>query len=310
MTISVDSQKLVRILDQAGQKRSDSLEKLSSGEVFSKNTPKAADRALAEGLEFRLRGLTASKRNVNDAVSMMQTGQDGMNEINNMVMRMKEIGIAASNTAVSDRDRQYLFLEYQALYDEVTRVGVTTEFNGIPLLNGRSKDSPSEMVFRLDAPFNGDDGGEVSGDDDVNVIRFDGIGDVVATSAGLGLRSAKKLLLDGADGGGGISLKDVQDILEPDSGEFSTSFDEAIANLSTQRAVFGAIETRMNKALDYIDVYSENLAAAKSKIADTDYAREAAELAKTSISMQAASGLLAQGDLSSRLTVNLLNSLV
>ena len=309
MAISIENQKLVRHLEQAQKKQADSLEKLSSGEVFTHQDPRVADRALAEGLEFRLRSLTAAKRNVNDAVSMVQTGQSAMSEIGNMVVRMKEIGVAGANTTVTNRERQYLFLEYQALYDEITRIAVTTEFNGIPLLNGRSKDTPSELVFRLDAPFNGDDGGEISGDDDVNIIRFDGLKDVVATAAGLGIRSMKGPLLDGADGGEGISLSDVEDVLEPESSDFSTSFDEAIANLSTQRSVFGAIETRMSHALDYISVYEENLSAAKSKIADTDYAREAAKLAQSAIAMQATSGLLAQGNLSSKLTLNLLNSI-
>lgn len=310
MSLSIESQKLVRHLEDAQKQRSDSLEKLSSGEIFTSQDPRVAERALAEGLEFRLRSLTASKRNVNDAVSMVQTGQAAMSEINNMVLRMKEIGVAAANTTVTNRERQYLFLEYQALYDEITKIGVSTEFNGMPLLNGRSKDSPEELIFRLDAPFNGDDGGEVSGDDDINIIRFDGLRDIVATADGLGLRSMKDALLDGADDGEGISLEDVEEILEPESDQFSTSFDEALANLSTQRAIFGSIENRMSRALDFIDVYEENLAAAKSKISDTDYALEAAKLAQANLAMSATSGLLAQGNLSSQVTASLLNSLV
>jgi len=308
MSISLDTQKLSRQLNKAQKERSDSLEKLSSGQIFTKADPRPSERAIADGLEFRSRSLNAAKRNVNDAVSLVQTADSAMSEINNMVLRMKEINEAASNTTITDRERRYLFVEYQALHEEVIRVAVNTTFNNIPLLNGRSRDAPESLVFRLDSPFNGDTGGAGDGRD-INVVRFDDLRKVTATAEGLGLRSAKRLL-GRSSAAAGISVGQVEDLLKPRSRGFSTVYDEALTQLSSFRSVYGAMQTRLNQAVDYIDVYQENITAAKSRVADVDFAKETARLISSNIMMQATTGLMAQGQLSSQLSVNLLNSVV
>ena len=301
------SDKLSRILGKARQENANSLEKLSSGEVFTKNEPKPADRALAERLELRLRRLAASKRNINDAISLLQTAEEGFAEINNMMTRMKEINIAAASTTVDERDRRYLFIEYEALFDEINRISLTTEFNGIPLLNGESEQVPESLIFRVDDPMRLP---ELDSEDDINIIRFDGVKEVNVTTAGLGLRSAKELLEDSAEEGG-IELEDVQELLLPEDDDlFSTVYEEAQSKLSAQRAVYGALQTRLNKALDYSEVYGENIAAARSKIADTDYAREVSKLAKNNVLMQATTGLLAQNNINANLALNLISSAV
>ena len=227
-----NSDKLSRILGKAKKENSDSLEKLSSGEVFTKNDPRPADRALAERLELRLRRLAASKRNINDAISLLQTAEEGFTEINNMMTRMKEINIAAASTTVDDRDRRYLFIEYEALFDEINRISLTTEFNGIPLLNGQSDRVPEALVFRVDDPTILP---EYDGDTDINIIQFEGVKDVNVTTDGLGIRSARELLDDSAEEGG-IELEDVQELLEPDDSDvFATVYEEAQSRLSAQR---------------------------------------------------------------------------
>jgi flagellin len=296
--------KLANNLERIQRDKSDSFEKLSSGKNFTAQDPRPADRAISDGFEFRIRSLQASKRNVNDAVSMVQTAEGSMTEINNMITRMKEITISASNTTISDRDRRYLFLEYQALHDEITRSAKTTEFNGIPLLNGQSEDAPESLIFRLDAPFDP----EGLGDDDINTISFDQFRDIVATSEGLGIRSAKDLIRDSSEEQG-IAVEDVEDLLLPDDPEFSTAFDQALHTLSTHRSIFGAIQTRLVRALDFIDVTEENYSAAKSKIADTDYAAETARLTELNILSQAATSLLSQANFGASVTVNLLSML-
>ena len=80
----------------------DALEKLSTGTVFTTRDPRPAERSIAEGLEYKLRGLAAAKRNINDAVSLIQTGEAGLNEITNMLLRMKEINATAASTTISD----------------------------------------------------------------------------------------------------------------------------------------------------------------------------------------------------------------
>jgi flagellin len=281
------------------------LEKLSSGQVFTSADPRPSERALAEGLEFRLRSLSASKRNINDAVSLLQTAESGFSEINNIMVRMKEINTAAASTTLTDKERYFLFIEYEALHDEINRIATTTEFNGIPLLNGESESAPESLVFHVgDTPPD-----LMEGETDLNTILFDEFNSVVATTAGLGLKSARDLL-DNADESG-ISLEDAQELmLSEDSDIFASVYDEALDKLSTARAVFGAMQTRLNKAIDFNDVYAENIAAAKSKIADTDYAAEVTRMAQNNILMQATTSLLAQNNLNAQLTLNLVGSVL
>lgn len=302
----VIAEKLVNQLNRSQRKNADSLEKLSTGKVFTTYDPKPSERALADGLEFRLRSLAASKKNINSAVSLLQVAETGLEEINNMLTRMKEINITAASTTLTDQDRRYLFVEYEALYDEINRVAVTTKFNGIPLLNGQAEEVPEVLTFRLDDPVYSE---LVDSDDgDINAIRFDGIKEVVATAEGLGLRSAKELLLD-SDAEEGIWLEDAEELMEPDDEDiFATVYDEALARLSTQRAIFGAMHTRLEKAMNYNDVFAENIAAAKSKISDTDYAVEAAKMARNNVLIQASTALLAHNNENAQMVLGLVGS--
>ncbi|MEY4630991.1 MAG: flagellin [Pseudomonadota bacterium] len=296
-----NSMTLERYLRKAQEANQDALEKLSSGTVFTKQDPRPSERAISESLEFKIRGLMAAKRQVSDASSMLQTAESAFNEVNNIVLRMKEIGVAATNTTITDRDRRYLFIEYEALHDEINRIATTTTYNGIPLLNGSDPTAPENLVFRLGDPVPGEDG--LAGED-VNTITFEGFKNVLATTEGLGINSARELLIGTDDDG--ISVSDVADILIPQDSTYSTVFDEALARLTEQRSVFGALQQRMQRAMDFTDVYQENLAAAKSNIADTDFAKEASNYARTKILLHAATSLLAQGNVSSLLTTNLL----
>jgi flagellin len=298
---------LERNLGAAQRENSDALEKLSSGSVFSRSDPQPAERAIADGLEFKLRSLSTAKSNINGAVSLLQTAESSLSEIGNIVLRMKEINTAAASTTVNDKERRYLFIEYEALHDEINRVATTTEFNGIPLLNGDDPAAPEELVFRVGDPtFVG--GGEAEGD--INVIRLGGLKSVVATTAGLGLKSIKGLLASSSDQDG-LKLADVADLLVPEdnNSEYSSPYDQALTTISTQRAVFGGLQARMQRATDFIDVYQENLTAAHANIADVDYAKETSRLVQSRLLMQAGTAALAQGNVHSQLALGLLNGL-
>jgi flagellin len=299
---------LERHAKKAQKQNADSLEKLSSGTVFTKNDPRPSDRALSEGLEFKLRGLTSSKRNINDAVSLLQTAEGTLSEVSNMVIRMKEINIAAASTTLDDKERRFLFVEYEALFDEINRIAVTTEFNGIPLLNGQSEDAPEALIFRVGDPTNlGDDGGD---EDDINVIRFEGLQEITATAEGLGINSARDILVD-SDELEGLALEDVVELMEPEDDEFfATTFDQALNTISTARSIFGGMQSRMQRALDYIDVYQENLTAAKSNITDVDFAKESAKLAESNLLLQASTAMLTHGNITGKLALSLVNGVI
>ena len=296
-----------RNLEQAKKKQADSLAKLATGSRFAGSDSMPAERAIAESMEFRVRSLSASKRNINDAISLLQTAESSMAEINNIITRMKEINISAASTTVSDQERRYLFIEYEALFDEINRIALTTEFNGIPLLNGESDETPDELIFRVDDPFVGEDGFDPS--EDVNTIRFSGLKSVTATPWELGLQSAEDILEDTSDEEG-IELEDVEEMLLPeDEDAFATAYDQAIGILATHRAVFGALQSRLNRTLDFLDVYQENISAAKSKIADTDYAQEIANLLSAKVASHATTALLTHVNDDSQQVLALLNTI-
>jgi flagellin len=142
----------------------------------------------------------------------------------------------------------------------------------------------------------------------VNTIRLDGLKNVVSTSDGLGLKSSADILR-GSSAEEGVSIEDANELMLPDSGDFATIYDSALNTISSQRAVFGALQSRLNKAIDYIDVYHENIAAAKSNISDTDYAMEVVKMTQSAILTQATSGLMSQINFESGTTLSLLNSL-
>ncbi len=299
--------RLSRNLEQARRENADAMEKLSTGQVFTTLDPRPAERAISDNLEFRLRSLASSKRNINDAISLLQTAESSMSEINNIITRMKEINVASASTTVGDQDRRFLFLEYQALHDEVNRIATTTQFNGIPLLNGRDENAPESLVFRVDDPFFSSD--RWAGEDDLNAIRLDGLKSIVATTDALGIKSARELLLSSSEDG--IQLEDVEELLIPqDPDLFSTAYDQALNILTTQRSVYGAMQSRLQRSMDFVDVYQENIAAAKSKISDTDYASEISRLTESKILMSAATAVLAQGNINSQLSLSLLSSVL
>jgi len=303
------SQRLNRFLSKAKKEESNSLSKLASGSVFIPEDPKPAERAIAEKMEFRVRALSASKRNINDALSLLQTAEASMSEINNMITRMKEINIAAASTTVSDQERRYLFIEYEALHDEINRISLTTEFNGIPLLNGTSDSAPETLLFRVGDPSLIDDSAVADSDEDINTVRLENFDSVDTTTVALGINSAAEILSDSSEEEG-IELEDVEEMMLPEDEDiYATVYDQAISNLSTQRAIFGGLQSRLHRSLDYIDVYQENIAAAKSKISDTDYATEVTNMLQAKIQASAASSLLAQSNLMGNRTLQLLNGI-
>ena len=300
-------QRLESSLGKATQENADAMEKLASGTVFTRMDPRPADRAIAEGLSTKIRGLTAAKTNICDAVSLLQTADSGMQQINDMILRMKEINIAATNTTINDHERKFLFIEYQALHDEIQRVAETTHFNGLPILNGKAEDAPERLIFRVGDPYQSESATNEEGD--LNTVSFEGLKNVVTTPGGLGINTAKSFLASGSSDEG-VSVGDAWELLTPKDEQFATVYDEAINSLATMRAVYGGMQARMDRALEYNDVLSENLSAARSSIADTDYASEVARMASSKILMQAGTSVIAQSNFASHLTLTLLNGLM
>lgn len=278
-----------------------SLEKLSSGVRFTRSDPAPAERAVSDSLSAKVREIASYKRNASDGISLVQTADAALNEVSNITIRMKELATQASSPALSDKERQYLFVEYKGLYDEITRIAQTTSLNGISLLageNGPNRNSNSEVAFRIGAPQEKDG-------KDINIIRLEELKNTDVSPETLGLINVNGLLDQE-----GVSLDDVADIFESSLDTVSSSFEEAFLKIGGFRTNFGAVNSRLSSVLNVLDVAHENLSAANSRLRDVDYATEVTNLTKANILMQAGMSLMTQANLPGQAALTLLQGMM
>ncbi len=258
---NIASQTVQKNLRQVASKGDDSLEKLSSGKRITKAADDAAGLAIATSLEAQTKGLRQATRNANDGISLVQTAEGGLNELSHMLVRLRELTIQASSDTVGEQERGFLDKEYQQLIEEVDRVAESTVFNGTKLLAGEG----DTMDFQVGA-FAGEQ----------NKITFEA-GEADASSSAIGIS------------GTGVADKgDATDSIE--------AIDEAIKQVSGQRANLGATQSRLKSAVNNLEVQTINQDHARSVIQDVDVAEEAAALASTNVIKGAGISTLAQAN--------------
>jgi len=251
--------------------QSKSLEKLSSGLRINRAGDDAAGLAISKNVEAEIRGLRQASRNANDGVSYVQTAEGGLNEVSNLLIRLRELGVQAGSDSVGDEERSFINREYQSLKQEIERISQVTSFNGRYLLNG----SGDELSFQV---------GIHKGENDV--IRF---------RADESNSSTRKLGL----GGAGVASKgDALDSLE--------TVDMAIRHVNEYRATLGALQNRLHSASNNLSTQIENLSEARSRISDTDIAEEASKLARSNVLQSAGIAVLAQANASPQVALRLL----
>lgn len=249
-----------RNLDVQQQRNTKAMKALSSGSRINSAADDAAGLAISEKLRADIRGMGMARQNAENAVSFIQVGEGGLNEVNNILVRLRELGIQSASDTIGDEERGFLDMEAQHLMEEVDRIAETTKFGQKNLLNG----SQDELEFQVGI-----------GSDENSTIRFKM--DADATSGSLGVSG-----LDFSDKSG------ARDALD--------SIDEALVKVGGMRANFGAIQNRMDSAVRNIDVQKESLSTANSRIRDADIAHETAELTSSQILQQASIGMLAQAN--------------
>lgn len=262
---------------QMGQNRaemSDSLEKLSSGLRINKSADDAAGLAISESMRARIRGLAQAKRNASDGVSFLQVAEGGLGELNNILTRMRELTTQAASDTVGEKERSFLNREYEQLGEELSRIKDGTEFNGKKILSG---DQETDLAIQVGASA------PVDGDDTSGIVRisFDNLSELNQAIDDLPLN------IEGETGqtlGGG------------DTADIFAAIDGAMEKVTDFRASLGAMQSRMNSTITSIDVSSENLSAAASRIRDVDYASETARLAQSKILTAASTSVLAQAN--------------
>lgn len=249
------------------------LERLSSGSRINHAGDDAAGLAISESMKAQLRGLGQAERNAQDGISVVQVAEGAMAEVSNILIRMRELGVQAASDTIGQTERRYLDVEFQQLMEEIDRIASSTEYNGVPLLNGNSqvfeiqigtRNNPAVDRVKLFDPAQAD----------INIIAL------------------------------GINLASVAD--KNSAQNCLSSLDSAISKVTSIRAEFGAMQNRLNSIVANIMISRENLASANSRIRDADMAEETSELTKNQILMQSGTAVLGQANTTIKTALSLL----
>ena len=254
-----------------------SMERLSSGMRINRSGDDAAGLAISESLKSDIRALQQASRNAADGISLVQVAEGSLDEVNNILLRLRELAEQSATETLGENERNYLNDEFQELLLEIDRIGTTAEFNGIMLLDGTANSL------------------------DVQV----GIGTVAATSTVpidlTQVISASDLGL--VSGGGSLTITGTNG----DAARVAIGLVEAATGtVSEVRAGFGAAQNRLETSIRNIGMTAENLSAANSRIRDVDVALETSNMTSLQILQQAGVSILSQSNMTSQLALNLM----
>ncbi len=251
---------------------SKSMAQLASGSRINIAADDAAGLAISEKLKAGIRSARQANRNANDGISMVQTAEGGLNEIGNIVTRLRELGIQAASDTVGNVERGFLDKEVQQLKAETQRIASSTKWGTTNLLDG------SSPVFDFQVGiFNNAEEDRISFDSSGNNASLDSLG------------------LGGIDY---TSKEGAQEAL--------TLLDEAQDNVNGMRANLGALQNRLTSTTDNLGVLEENMSAANSRIRDTDVAMASSEMTRNNILLQAGTSTLAQANSVNQLALKLI----
>ncbi len=262
-----------RFLNNNHDLQNRSLERLSSGSRINHAGDDAAGLAISEKLKASIRSMKQASRNANDGISLVQVAEGAINEISNIMIRMRELSIQSASDTIGEPERQFTDKEVQHLKAEVDRISNLTEFNGTKLLNGVSGDLEIQVG--------------INNNPNEDRLVFDA-GNRVTTLEALGIT--------------GVSTK-----TKAEAQENMTLVDGAIQKLSENRAGLGALQNRIMSTVNNLAIYRENLEGANSRIRDTDMAEETSELVKQNILTQTNIATLAQSNQTPQLALKLLS---
>lgn len=254
-----------------GRKMSDAMEQLSTGKRINSAADDAAGLSIASKMTSQIRGLNQAIRNANDGISMMQTAEGALNEVTNMLQRMRELSVQNANGTNTSADRSALQAEFEQLQAEITRVANNTEWNGTQILA-----ASNNFIYQIGA----NSGQTVT-------VAFKGLvsaGSMTAVASAVAANTVFSVGTASAIG----------------------DLDSAIAQVNSFRSDLGAKINRMTYTVDNLQNVSTNTSASRSRIEDADYAQATTELARTQIIQQAATAMLAQANQSNSNVLSLL----
>ena len=256
-----------RNLVNTSSQLSASMERLSSGYRINKAADDAAGLAISQKLGSQVTGLQQAQQNAQDAVSLVQTADGAMNEVQSMLQRVRDLAVQYNNGTMSSSDQAAITNEVSQLCAEIASIASDTKFNGIALLSGGAT-----ITFQVGA----DDGETLS----VNALKLFGSGSGFSVDSGIFTFSGSTVTL--------------------------ASIDSAIDSISTARSTFGAVQNRLQHTLNNLASYQENLSASESAIKDVDMASEMVNFTKLQVLQQAGTAMLAQANSSQQSVLRLL----
>ena len=233
-----------RQLGQSQRKMEGAMKALASGNRFDNPGESAADYSISEHLRGQIAGMKSARSNAENAQSFIAIAEGGLNEQNNLLIRMRELSVQAASDTYSDQEREFMDTEFQQLQQEITRIAETTQFGSNKVLAGDSTDYEFQV-------------GAYKGEENVITYRSD----TDTRSSALGVDSAA------------VSDKyEARDALE--------TIDDALTKIAMARSGFGAIQSRMESTVNHAGTQIENLEAARSRIGDTEIAGAASNMYK------------------------------
>ena len=236
-----------------------SMQRLSSGLRINSAKDDAAGLAIAERMNSQVKGMNVAVRNANDAVSMMQTAEGATAKIGDMLQRMRELAVQSANGTNNSSDQANLNAEFQQLGQEIGRTLSNTSFNGNAVLSGSTT-----MTFQVGA----------------------NVGETIDVTGA-----------DLASGSLATAIASTSDITTATNATNAmTAIDDALTQVNTARANFGAVQNRFDSAISVLQTASENQAAARSRIMDADFASETANLSRAQVLQQAGNAMVAQAN--------------
>lgn len=251
---------------------SKSMAQLASGSRINIAADDAAGLAISERLKAGIRSARQANRNANDGISMVQTAEGGLNEIGNLITRLRELGIQASSDTVGEVERGFMDKEVQQLKSEVQRISTTTTWGKTKLLDG----STPTFDFQVGI-YNEAEGDRIAFDASKNVSTLDALG------------------MTGLDYTTKEGAREALDVL-----------DTAQTQVNGYRANLGALQNRLVSTVDNLAVYEENMSASNSRIRDTDVAQASSEMVRNNILLQAGTSTLSQANQNNSIALKLL----
>ena len=248
------------------------MEQLSTGRKINSAGDNASGLAITARMTSQIKGLDTAIRNANDAISMISTAEGALDEISNMLQRMRELAVQAGTGTTDSADRTYMNTEFSNLRSEIDRIADNTQWNGRNILDGSAGASTgkSAVAFQVGSDFK-----------QTISTTFGNFNNTTGKLSGLASKVISGTTITSAIAMASSSIVEI---------------DVVIGDVSSQRATFGAVSNRLTHAVDNLTNVKTNAEASRSRILDTDYAAATTEMARTQIIQQAGTAMLAQAN--------------